>query len=200
MIGFDVLILAAVLGVGGSLLLAKSNLQPSFFKELAQTFLGSNPYQIRSRTTQRIEAIAGAIWLCVSLPLMALGTIVTSSTNQQIETSNYLVHTFTVIGLGVIGGWVTLRITDSVSRKKYVPQMVELQREIFRKSTQYLKNGGMSDDELAHQTNLGISSRKERLETVTRWLNQIGTLIDVPRKASEVDDLYLSRLRPFFDK
>jgi hypothetical protein len=44
MIGFDVLILAAVLGVGGSLLLAKSNLQPSFPKELAQSFFGSNPF------------------------------------------------------------------------------------------------------------------------------------------------------------
>jgi hypothetical protein len=200
MIGFDLLILAAVLGVGGSLLLAKSNMWPSFSKELAQSFYGSNPYQMRSLIAQRIEAIAGATWLCLSLPLMALGTIVTSSTSQPIETFNYLVHTLTVIGLGVIGGWLTLRITDSISRNKYVPQMVESQREIFRLSTQYLVNSGVSDDELPHQANVSAPSRKGRLATVTKWLNQIGTLIDVPRKASEADDSYHARLRPFFDK
>lgn len=182
------------------MLLAKSNLQPSFPKELAQSFCGSNPYQIRSLIAQRIEAIAGAIWLCVSLPLMTLGTIVTSNTDQEIGTASYNVHTIALMGVGAIGGWVTLRITDSVSRSKYVPQMVELQREIFRTSTQYLKNGGVSDDELPNQMNISASSRMERLATVTRWLTQIGTLIDVPREASEADDSYLARLRRFFEK
>jgi hypothetical protein len=200
MIGFDILILAAILGVGGSLLLAKSNLQPSFTKELAQSFYGSNPYQVRSLVTQRIEAIAGAIWLCGSLPLMALGTIITSGTNQPVQTSSYVIHAIILIVLGVIGGWLTLRITDRVSRTRYLPQMVELQREIFSTSTQYLKNGGVSEQELPNQTNISDSTRKERLATVTRWLNQIGALIDVPRKASEADDDYLARLRPFFDK
>ena len=200
MIGFDVLILAAVLGVGGSLLLAKSNLQLSFAEELAQSFYGSNPYQVRSLVCQRIEAIAGATWLCGSLPLMALGTIMTSGTNQQIPASIYAAHTIALMGLGVIGGWVTLRITAGVSRTKYVPQMVESQREIFTMSTQYLKYGGVLEREVPNQSNIPESRRKERLATVTRWLNQIGMLIDVPREVSEDDVSYRARLQRFFDE
>jgi len=200
MIGFDVLILAAVLGVGGSLLLAKSNLQPSFMKEITQTFMGSNPYQVRNLTTQRIEAIAGACWLCGSLPLMALGTILTSETNQQIQTSTYLSHIFALVGLGAIGLGGSLKITDRISRRIYLPKMIELQREIFEISTDYLKYRGVREHELPHQQNLSQSDRNERLAQTTEWLNQIGTLIDVPRHASEADDSYLARLGPFFDK
>lgn len=200
MMGFDVLILAAILGVGGSLLLAKSNLQPSFTKELAQAFYGSNPYQVRSLVTHRIEAIAGAIWLCGSLPLMAFGTIISSGTNQPVQTSSYVIHAIILTIFGVIGGWLTLRVTNRVSRTRYLPQMVELHREIFRTSTQYLKNGGVSEQDLPNQTNIDESTRKERLARVTEWLNRIGALIDVPRKASEADDSYHARLQQFFDR
>ena len=130
---------------------------------------------------------------------MALGTILTSGTNQQ-SPSIYAGHTIALIGLGVIGGWVTLRITASISRAKYVPQMVESQCEIFTKSTQYLKYGGVLERDLPHQSNISESTRKERLATVTRWLDQIGTLIDVPRVGSEDDASYHARLQRFFEE
>ena len=200
MIGFDFLILAAVLGVGGSLLLAKSNMEPFFPGKIAQAFFGSNPYQVRNLTVQRIEAVAGAAWLCGSLPLMALGTILTSSEDQMIQTSTYLSHTAGLVGVGAIGLWGTLRITDRVSRKIYLPQIVELQREIFTHCVAYLKHGGLLDHELPHQQNFSESDKQARLARVTGWLDQIGTLIDAPRTMGESDESYLVRLRPFFEK
>ena len=65
-------------------------------------------------------------------------------------------------------------------------------------SRQYLTNKGVSDQELPHQANVSEATRKGRLATVTGWLDQIGTLIDVQRTASEDDGSYSVRLEPFF--
>ena len=91
--GFDLLILAGVLGVAGSYITVKSNLEP-VSPELAGSYYGSNPYQMRNLICMRNDAIAGTIWLGLSLVAMTAGTIVSSIFPTTPLLIDALVHVF----------------------------------------------------------------------------------------------------------
>ncbi len=75
--GFDLLMLAGVMGVGASYITIKSNLEPVSPK-LAGSYMDSNPYQLRNLICMRNDAIAGTIWLGLSLVMMSVGTVISS--------------------------------------------------------------------------------------------------------------------------
>lgn len=177
--GFDLLMLAGVLGVGGSYITVKSNLEP-LSPKLAGSFFGQNPYQLLNLISMRNEAIAGTIWLGLSLVAMSAGTIITSIDSPHVSLKAALVHTPVIIGLGFVGVWGTLQLTSKISRRTYRPQMVETHRELFERCKQYL--------DIA-----------EKAEDLSRDLDQIGTLIDVPRVPNETNSELLERLKPYFE-
>ena len=175
---FDLLILAGVLGAGGSYITVKSNLE-RLSPQLAGSFFDYNPYQVRNMISMRHEAIAGTIWLGLSLVVMSTGTIVSSIDPPHLQIMDYLVHTFLIIGFGFLAAWLTLTITHAISRRVYIPRMIECHSDLFDRCTRDVR-------------------KPEMQEQLHRDLDQIGTLIDVPRRDNEDDSSYLDRLRPFF--
>ena len=166
------------MGVGGSCITVKSNLEP-LSPQLAGSFYGQNPYQLRNLISMRNEAIAGTIWLGLSLVAMSAGTIITSIEPSHVSAIEALAHTMLIIGLGFVGVWGTLWVTSELSRRTYIPQMLESQRALLDRCTRYL-------------------AIPEKAGDLFRDLNQIGTLIDVPRLKDEDDCVYLKRLSLFF--
>lgn len=176
--GFDLLILAGVLGAGGSYIIVKSNIEP-LSPQLAGSFFGQNPYQLRNMICMRNEAIAGTVWLGLSLVAMSAGTILTSTDSPHVSLQAVLVHTPLIIGLGFVGVWGTLQLTSKISRRKYRPQMLETHKELLERCKKYL---GMA----------------EKAEDLSHDMDQIGTLIDVPRLSNENNAEFLERLKPYF--
>jgi hypothetical protein len=176
--GFDLLIFAGVLGLGGSYITIKSNIEP-FSPHLAGSFWGQNPYQVRNLILMRNEAIAGTVWMGLSLAAMSAGTIITSMESAPLAIQAGLIHTFVIIGLGCILVWMTLLVTHKVSRNKYVPQFIDSHREVFARCVADIKD-------------------PTKVDECTGYLNQIGTLIDVPRLSNENNAAFLERLKPLF--
>lgn len=197
-IGFDLLIIGASFGVGGSLILAKAYLHPSFPDEVAQAFFGSNPFQVRNALSQRYEAIAGAIWLAVSLIASPVGSILTTQGIETLSSANLWTHTFLLLFLGSFAWFVTIKITKWLSRRTYIPRMIEMQRELFDLASEAITYGGFYKREVDAKANLDTSTRESRLAEATRRLEQIGKLLDIPRTAAETDSQYSKRLQPFF--
>ncbi len=177
-LGFDLLILAGVLGVGGSYITVKSNLEP-LSPQLAGSFFGQNPYQLRNLICMRNEAIAGTIWLGLSLVAMSAGTIITSIDSPHVSLKAALVHTPALIGLGFVGVWGTLEVTARLSRRIYVPKLLESHKGMFDRCISYL-------------------DKVEKADDLTHDLDQIGTLIDVPRLSNENNATFIERLKPYF--
>ncbi len=96
--GFDLIILAGAVGVGGSYITVKSNLEP-VTPQLAGTYFGANPYQLRNMISMRTEAIAGTIWLGFSLVFVCAGTILSSVEPTHLSIEDSLIHAFVVMGL-----------------------------------------------------------------------------------------------------
>lgn len=166
------------MGVGGSYITVKSNLEP-VTPELAGSYYGSNPYQIRNLICMRNDAIAGTIWLGLSLMVMTGGTIVSSIFPTTLLLQDAVVHVFVIMGLGFLSAWATLSFSNAVSRKQYVPRIVKGHRGMFDRCVKDLNNPAKYND-------------------VATDLNQIGTLIDVPRLSNEDNAAFLERLKPFF--
>jgi len=198
LIGFDLLILGAVLGVGGSVLLGKSNLAPSYPDDLASTFWGSNPFQLRNLIKQRYDAIAGAIWLGLSLLALASGTIWATANTSLGPFSDLVIHTLVLLLVGSCGVWGTIVFSNRISRKIYLPQMIAMQREVFEQAWSVIENDGLYKTEVQQSATISPEVRRQRRTDATRQLNQIGKLIDLPRKPNESDNEYLRRIEPFF--
>ena len=83
------------------------------------------------------------------------------------------------MGLGFLTAWATLSFSRVVSRKEYVPRMVKGHRGMFERCIK----------------DLNVPARVNEVATD---LNQIGTLIDVPRLSNEGNAAFLERLKPLF--
>jgi len=197
-IGFDLLIVGAVLGVGSALLFAKSNLNPSYPDETATAYLGSNPFQLRNTICQRSEAVAGAVWLALSLLCLSAGSILAAGTGQQRCYGSLWLHTTVIILAGLGGLWGTLAIANKLSRKTYLPRMIAVCREGFELCSIYVTHAGRSQVEVDRGILPELSTQQRRLAETTAFLDMIGKVIDVPRKTAEVDSQYMERLRSFF--
>lgn len=196
MLGFDLTILGTCLGFLASFLLVKSYLAPRFAKQVTSTFMGQNPYQVRNLIFQRIEAIVGTVWLGIGFFFASVGTVVTATSDAQAGSlHNYWTHWLAILGVTLVLLLLSLFFVNWSSRRKYVPEMVRLQKELIEKCRTYIRNGGLEDHEL-NRTDISDGIRGPRLKRVTEWLDQIGELIDVPRNPSENDASYLARLEP----
>jgi hypothetical protein len=176
--GFDLLILAGVLGVGSSYITVKSNLEP-LSPQLAGTFFGQNTYQLRNLISMRNDAIAGTIWLGFSLVAMSAGTIITSIDSPNVSLKAALVHTLLMMGLGFVSVWITLSITSKLSRRTYIPQMLESQCDLFNRCIKYL-------------------AMPDKADELSRDLDQIGILINLRRFPNETNTAFIERLQPYF--
>jgi hypothetical protein len=197
---YQFLIVGAVLAAGSALFFAKAYLFPSFPYETARTFLGANPFQVRNGIIQRHEAIAGVIWLIGGLVAVLIGTVQTVVGGKI----HYLIGPWSDMVILLAGGVVlrlsAVAITKWLSRRAYLPRMIEMQRELFDRDSFTIAHGGLYRDnvEVKGAVQPSAAILQERLADASRRLDQIGKLTDVPRRAGEADDQYVERLRPLF--
>jgi hypothetical protein len=198
MIGFDLTVLGTCLGFLGSIILARSYLTPAFAKQATQAFFGQNPFLVRNQIVQRVEALAGTFWLVFGFLFGAIGTVLTSIAEEERLASDYWLHFVLTIGGTVILFVLSLRWTKYKSRQEYRPMMVHLQRELYRRCAAYLSNGGLEQHEIDRGANIPQETRDQRLLETRPKLDQLGQLLDAPRKPLELDRDYIRRLEPFF--
>lgn len=198
--GYDFIITSGILGVGSAFFFAKSYLFPSFLTEAARTFLGSNPFQLRNGICQRWEAVAGVAWAAVGLVLLVLGTIRTVRGGRE----GYLVTSWLAILFAVAVGaaaWIaSAAIVGRLSRREYLPRMIEMQCGVFDAAAQAISNSGLRAEEVRVGLTLSAEQRQQRVDEAARRLDQAGKLIDLPRTQGESDLDFLKRLTPFFER
>jgi hypothetical protein len=179
-----------------AVLLAKAFFWPSFPRESAQTFLGSNPFQVRNTIVQRNESIAGILWLSLGVVVSLLGIATDGEPTYLIGRTGDLLLLLLLV---YIAGYISLVITRAISRRQYLPHMIDMQKEGFQQACIYLTNEGRTADEISRGLALDDQTRRHRLSHATGILDQIGKLIDVPRERGQDDQAYSNALLPFFD-
>jgi hypothetical protein len=191
--------LAMILSLGSPLLLAKSHLFPSFFyrscsEEAALTFFDGNPFQIRNGIIQYYEQLAGMIWLAGAVVLsqpFAGGWPARSLGGPCLDILGAL-------GAGGAAWLVTMVLIKWRSARVYRPQMVERQRELFEQAAFMVTHEGRTPEQVNGGGDVPLASRQQRLAEAAQSLDQIGKLLDMPRKEHETDAQYVERLNPFF--
>jgi hypothetical protein len=198
MLGFDLTIFGTSLGVLGSFILAKSYLAPSFARQATQTFWDQNPYLVRNQIMQRIEALTGTFWVLLGFLLLSVGTVFTLTMEDTQPAQDYWIH-FTAITAVTI----TLFIPSSKwikhrSKQEYVPMMIYLQRGLYEQCSSYIHNNYREQREIEQETIISEDILHKRRTSIRAHLDQIGQLIDIPRKPHEMDREYFGRLSPLF--
>ncbi len=198
--GYDLNMAGVVLAAGSTLLFVKAYLFPSFPEQSATTFLGANPFQVRNAIVQRRETTAGAAWLVASLLAFLLGYAWIAHGGEIGFLFGPFLDALLVLAVGVIALWITVAITKRLSRRAYLPRMIEMQRELFEHASFVISHGGLYRQEVevkdAAQPSAG--TRQKRLADASESLDQIGKLTDIPQRLGEADSEYLWRLRRLF--
>jgi hypothetical protein len=176
--------LVMILSLGSPLVLAKSYLFPLhvyrvWSDEAAGTHLDGNPFQIRNGIIQRYEQIAGMIWLA--------GAVVLSQPFMASWLSASLVGPWTDLFVALAGGagaWlVTMMVIKWRSARVYRPRMIETHRGLFEEAATRLSRDGRTLEDVA---------------VAAEYLDQIGKVLDRPRRADETAVQHAERLNPLF--
>ena len=80
-----------------------------------------------------------------------------------------------------------------------MPMMVHLQRELYSLCATCLSSGGLQQSEIDNGTKISQETRDQRLLETRRRLDQMGQLLDLPRKPLEVDRDYIQRFESIFN-
>ncbi len=196
--GYDFIIVGSVLGVGAALLFGKAYLMPSFPIESAQTYLESNPFQVRNSIVTRHEAIAGAVWLVAGLAFTLIGTVRAVRSGR----SGYLISSvFDIIVLlaaGLVAWRLTMAITDRTSREEYAPVLSKMLAEGYARDRFAISHGGQYIEEAAQGIQPAPHVVKERLQTAMATLDRIGKLLDEAHAGDEDYQSYARRLSRYF--
>ncbi|MER3423539.1 MAG: hypothetical protein C4293_10195 [Nitrospiraceae bacterium] len=193
---FHLIVLGTLASIGGALLIAKAYWWPSLDRRTARhTIEGSQPFLIRREILQHSHTMAGVRWLVVGTVALFFGM------TRRGETF-YFIDPWTDVFLHVVVlsfSWVaTLTRTKGISRRAYIPKIIDLYRQGFELHLEYLVHQGCRRSEIEQGVQIHESVRQRRLSEVSSGLDQIGRLIDVPRRNDESDHQYAGRLRLFF--
>jgi len=196
--GNDFIILGLVLGFGGALLFGKAYLMPAYPAELAATYLGANPFQVRNTIVTRHEAIAGAAWLVAGLFFSLIGIVRTVRAGR----TGYLISSWfdivVLLAAALVLWRLTVAITDRTSHAKYVPIMSTMMREIFSRDAFVLLHGGQYREDKAQGLFVSPHVANERITQGRDSLDRIAKLFDERRAADEPDTVLVQRLARFF--
>ena len=197
----DLILLGLCAGTIGAIVLVRSYLRSRHPLEFA-TFYGENPFRRKTSIVQKWDTIFGVGWLLVGLWLNVLGF---AKIRRGLPSEAMIVFEFPaffIVGGSILFSLVlTFLISNRISRAKYIPLLVEKQRESYSLRKMYLETGGLKYLE-RDRTDIEVpeDDRKKRLADTSKSLDQIGSLLDTPRKHSEEDREYLHRLSVFFEK
>ncbi len=207
--GYDLAVVGVVLlGVSTVLFAHVGHL---YTNEAAQMFMGTNPFQLRDSIISRWENRTAVLLLIVGGLVGILGTLRAASLGHEgylVGPSRYAWETrrfpitmeiIVLIAVGLVLWRGTVGITNWLSAHEYVPVMVDQQRDLWQQSIFVLANGGRYRNEVEKGTTIEPAISQQRIERANGNLEQIGKLIDVPRKKNEPMKHYSDRLLPLFE-
>lgn len=190
--GFHLLVLGVLVSLGGLLLLAKRRWRPA----PAAGALCGRSLAVREETIRHSETMAGTRWLTIGALALAIGLARGGETSYFVGFWEDI-----VLHVGVLSvSWVaTVARANGTSRDRYLPKLIELHREGFERSLEYLRSGGYGSGEVEQGLIVSEGVRRQRLAEVTPTLDRIGASMDLPRREGERDQGYAERLRPHFE-
>lgn len=180
----------------GSLILAgfPSAVKDAHMETVA--FLGSNPFTRKNQIIRKHERCIGVLWLFVGTTFQILGFSTTKITpfwlNPTLEAIGCV-----IITAGILK--VTPLFVHKISSREFKPLMIEMHREMFEKAESVIMNNGLFQNEVGIKNiTMSASDIEKRFADAAKRLNQIGELLDSPRKEGESGKEYLERLKPYF--
>ncbi len=193
---FDLFVLGTLVSLGGMLFLARAYWRASLPEGAADPMLaGHNPVRLRNEILQHSHTKAAVRWLTIGAIAFILGATRGSETGYLFGPWSDIFAHAAVLSLSWV---VTASRTTVLSRKTYLPKIVDLYRPGFQLHLEYLAHQGCRQEEVDKGIPVGEFVRQGRLAEVTASLDQIGRLLDYPRRTGERDRLYAERLRPLF--
>ena len=207
--GWDFILLGVILIAVSTVLFV--HVFQLYSHESTRTFLNGNPFQLRNEIILRWENYAGIIWLILGVLATIFGSVRVGLYDQV----GYLFRTIQfawptnrvsvwfeitiLLAAGLVAWRVTVATTDWLSRREYLPLMIEKQHELFGSESFVLTHEGLYQEDLEGGRNIEPYIREKRLTDASSNFDQIGKLIDLPRLKGEADLEYLKRLSHFFE-
>ncbi len=164
----------------------------------ATAFYGSNPFVRKNQEIRKYQKAIGIFWLLTGTTFQVIGFMTTKITPFWINPGLEVIG-FIIITAGILK--TTPVLVYKISSRKWRTPIIETYRKVLENAEVVLKNNGLYQNEIGRKDlTIPTGAIEERLASVTKRLNLIGQLIDIPRMENESDEKYFERLRPFFVK
>jgi hypothetical protein len=198
--GNDLVITGSLFGVVGSAIWIKGGIFRPDLMEEVRTYSGRNPFQIKAAVLQRWDDVVAFTWLALSFLLALVGTI-QSSRDSTTDPFWIRFDTRTLAAiLLAFGGAVfllSLRISKWLGMRQAVPILVSLQQEILAGALDVIRQGGLRKDMRLPGAIVSQELKDKVVADATRRLDQVGRLLEIPRRPAESDASYGERLEAF---
>src|SRR5262249_48152314 len=101
-------------------------------------------------------------------------------------------------GFGAALFFVSLQASKFYAMREAVPLMVRLQSGILDSAAHVVRHDGLTQEQSAAPAFVLSEADKQRqLANAKRQLDQVGSLLAIPRRSEESDDSYAQRLESF---
>ena len=174
--------------------------------ELRQTYFGSNPFALKRDAIENVSSWAFAMLAATALGIQVAAEIWATSLPDRAHSSSYYLIVSSIAAVAVaFVTWLLTRIVRRLARRKWLPQIITSQRELFTRAESFLANDGFYSEQLEEQrsepgTGLDPVRSRNRAEVIT-YLEQIEKLVELPPLADSSEGAIaarIQRLRPYF--
>ena len=198
--GSDLVIVGSLLGVVGSAIWIKGGVFRPDLMEEVRTYSGRNPFQVKAAIVQRWDDVVAFAWLALSFMFSLLGSIQSGrDLSRKLFWARLDTLVLVPIPLAVGAGLflASLRISKWLGMRQALPILVNLQPEILALALHVIRHDGLRADQLIPGAIVGLEQIAKQLADATRRLEQVGRLVEIPRRPTEEDLSYGDRLEAF---
>jgi len=169
--------------------------------EASQSFFGDNPFQIKRDVIQTsMEWIFTLVALC-GLVIQLWAEIWENDLPERLYTdSSYARVALVAVAVAAVVVWWLSIVGRSIARRRWLPRVVEAQRDLFNTAADLVENDGLRPQEVREGATFGPGAlekrRQSNLADLERHLSQMERLFDVTGSGPAADRI--ERLRPLF--
>lgn len=163
--------------------------------EVNRAYLGVNPFAVkRDIISNRMTYLfTGAAVMAV---IIQVAMAVFDLPDRIHPTAFYAWLSVACLAASIILAFALRRIGLFWARKAWFPQIIELQRDVYRSVAEVIENGGARIAQL-RAGNVTDHDRESNLATARQRLEQLENLFEVPLTTINLDDR-LDAIRPYF--
>jgi hypothetical protein len=187
-------------GVVGSAIWIRGGIFRPDLTQETSLFLGRNPFQVKAAIRQRWENVVAFTWIALSFLLSLFGTM-QSARNQKLEMfwaeldAPVLILVFLSVGVALY--LLSVKFSKWFGMRRATPLLVNLQRHLIARAAHVLRHGGLRENQLIPGVIVSEEQKEKQLAEARRRLDQVGSLLEVPRRVGEEDAGYVERLEAF---